>query len=483
MVLEKNKKKEGPATNFSQLSIIEKKTPKHLKLKAKKLKQSNKRKLLKSKEAECSTQSQNLNRDKNKTTTRVQNETNHNISENEKAKSSLKGNKKNGNINPQQKKVDAPNPERKVSGLIFMCNAKTKSDCFHYKIMGVPFKQKEVVLSIKPGLKLFLYDFDLKLLYGIFEASSAGGMKLEPPAFGGAFPVQVRFKIFKDCLPLPESVFKNAIKDNYDERTQKFKTELTSKQVKSLKSMFRRVRQPHFENHSGVQQPKLSDALFVTEKEYRSYGLRPQLHGTRQDAVPYAPVLVPESYRTGQEVQGFRSAVQEHIKPAPSHGHFPSLQTQAGSSEPMFLSENEYRMYGLRGRTERSALVPSSTKPPNELDRHRENPYHSHNDLVTTSGPFSSLTAGAGTYEPHSQSTVIEAYRADLRSASYSADYHLPRRVTDEGLYAYASLDLSEHKRSHTSSQFGVAPAPARAPEPAPVSSRYSFAGALYSLR
>ncbi|KAK4436759.1 hypothetical protein Salat_0009800 [Sesamum alatum] len=125
---------------------------------------------------------------------------------------------------------------KRVAGFIFMCNPSTKSDCYQYRVFGLPSGKKEVVEEIKPGTKLFLFDFELKLLYGIYEATSAGKLNLEPAAFSGKFPAQVKFRIFKECLPLPESSFRHVIKENY--AGSKFKQELSGNQVKKLLSSF-----------------------------------------------------------------------------------------------------------------------------------------------------------------------------------------------------------------------------------------------------
>ncbi|KAH0849689.1 hypothetical protein HID58_096177 [Brassica napus] len=105
--------------------------------------------------------------------------------------------------------------EQHLPGYIFMCNGRTKPDCFRYRVFGIPRGGKGVVERIKPGMKLFLYDFEKRLLYGVYEASVGGKMDIEPDAFDKMYPAQVGFRIVDNCYPLPESTFKSAIYENY----------------------------------------------------------------------------------------------------------------------------------------------------------------------------------------------------------------------------------------------------------------------------
>ncbi|KAI3856666.1 hypothetical protein MKX03_026791, partial [Papaver bracteatum] len=139
--------------------------------------------------------------------------------------------------NEQIDKRGEKDDEEHSLGFIFMCSRETKPECFKYCVFGLPAGKLAVVQNIKPGANLFLFDVNLKLLYGVYKATSRGGFGLEPAAFGGRFPAQVRFSISKESLPLPESVFRHAIEENY--HGSKFQQQLSNHQVKKLFALFR----------------------------------------------------------------------------------------------------------------------------------------------------------------------------------------------------------------------------------------------------
>uniref|UniRef100_A0A2N9FWE5 DCD domain-containing protein n=1 Tax=Fagus sylvatica TaxID=28930 RepID=A0A2N9FWE5_FAGSY len=165
----------------------------------------------------------------------------------------------------------------KSMGMIFMCSSKTKNDCYRYKVLGLPANKKDVVLKIYEGMRLFLYDFDLRLMYGIYKAAGPGGYNIEPRAFKTTFPAQVRFTVLEDCLPLAEEKFKKVIKDNYY-TNNKFDCQLTSEQVKNLCKLFRAGSKVPESKRLG-RTPRAETHTSGNRKRTRRYSAEPRTFG------------------------------------------------------------------------------------------------------------------------------------------------------------------------------------------------------------
>ncbi|OIW11674.1 hypothetical protein TanjilG_18201 [Lupinus angustifolius] len=121
-------------------------------------------------------------------------------------------------------------------GAIFMSNRSTLKECFEKRLFGLPVSQSGFVTRVKAGMILFLFEFEKRELYGVFEAISDGGMHIVPQAYvssGRWFPAQVKITTIWTCDPLLENEFRDAIQDNYY-TANKFNFGLSMDQVSSL---------------------------------------------------------------------------------------------------------------------------------------------------------------------------------------------------------------------------------------------------------
>ncbi|MCO5600159.1 hypothetical protein L7F22_054267 [Adiantum nelumboides] len=167
-----------------------------------------------------------------------------------------------------------------IGGAIFLCSNATERQCFEHHVFGLPETNKYFVQIVKKRMKLFLYNVDQKLLYGVFMAASDGGMNLIPQAFGHQrrFPAQVLFEVHEACAPLQENAFRPAIEENYVS-DHKFLNGLSFEQVSRLEQMFR----PRFREDIVRRQRR----QMRTAAQQEGLG---ELHGSeRQSALPRRP--------------------------------------------------------------------------------------------------------------------------------------------------------------------------------------------------
>lgn len=91
-----------------------------------------------------------------------------------------------------------------MNGYIFMCNWETYDECISRQLFGV---SQKYVTDIKPGDGCFLYQYDLKKLFGVWRATTGCDWH-EHDAWGGKYKNQVRVELATEQLkeiPFPQA--------------------------------------------------------------------------------------------------------------------------------------------------------------------------------------------------------------------------------------------------------------------------------------
>jgi len=90
-------------------------------------------------------------------------------------------------------------------GIVFACTSSTESESFKRLLFGTHRVYAPGAMRVKRGDLLFLLNLDSDLLHGVFRAASDAGINIEPEAWGGRYPYQVRVEPIREIISLRDA--------------------------------------------------------------------------------------------------------------------------------------------------------------------------------------------------------------------------------------------------------------------------------------
>jgi DNA modification methylase len=92
--------------------------------------------------------------------------------------------------------------EQLTRGFIFACTNRSEAECFERLLFGTDRVYASIVIRIRKGDLLFLNNLDTDTLYGLFRAISNGDLSIQPYAWNGKYPYQVKVEILGEKMAL-----------------------------------------------------------------------------------------------------------------------------------------------------------------------------------------------------------------------------------------------------------------------------------------
>jgi DNA modification methylase len=89
-----------------------------------------------------------------------------------------------------------------ATGFIFACTKSSQNECLQRMLFGTSKQYGAAAIRVKKGAFLFLLNLDTDLLLGVFRAVSDEKLHIEPDAWKGNYPYQVKVVSLGNIVPL-----------------------------------------------------------------------------------------------------------------------------------------------------------------------------------------------------------------------------------------------------------------------------------------
>lgn len=114
-----------------------------------------------------------------------------------------------------------------VRSQIFACTNKSEEECLKRLIFGTSKLYGAALIRVKKGDFCFLLNLNSDILYGVFRAVSDGQMNIEPEAWNGKYPYQVKVEPIGTIISIKNA--KNLLKQLGIKRSSPLKRAVTLK--------------------------------------------------------------------------------------------------------------------------------------------------------------------------------------------------------------------------------------------------------------